>query len=119
MTMLIHTTYLLSGDRHVVRDVGEDGRLDEESSLAGPRAARHQGRSLALPALDQSEDLLQLFAVDLPTRRHRRSVAGFRRAGESDDPTQEVRNTFVLHAGRSRFSKTVLVIRRTILRKAS
>ena len=53
------------GDRHVVLDVVEDRRLDEEALLAVPLTAGDQLGPLFLAQFDVAEDLVQLLLRDL------------------------------------------------------
>src|SRR6185437_4707548 len=56
---------LVAGDRHLIADVVEDGRLDEEAVAADPLAAGDQPRALLLAEVDVMQDLVELLLRDL------------------------------------------------------
>ncbi len=74
---------LLAGDPHVVGDVGEDGRLDEEAVLEalepGNAAPAQETRALGTTGLDVADDLVVLAPIDershlrFPDRADRRA----------------------------------------------
>lgn len=65
--MLQHrgASYLFFGDTHVVFDIGEDGGMDEQTSVLHRTASALQRRPLLLPTVHQLQDLIKLMLVDL------------------------------------------------------
>lgn len=57
--------YFFSGDLHVVLDVSEDGRLDEEADLAVAVTPRDTLGSLRLARLNVAHDLGEHLCVNL------------------------------------------------------
>ena len=53
------------GDRHVVADIVENRRLDEEAAVAHSAAADHQLRTLLLAQIHVAQDLVHLLAGNL------------------------------------------------------
>ena len=64
-----YLTNLFLGDRHVVSDVREDGRLDEISCVAVSVATTLQFGALLLTNFDQAQNLLELLCVDLHEKK--------------------------------------------------
>ena len=63
-------TDLFFRDPHVLRDVGEDGRLDEVPLVALPLSPAHQARPLLHPGANQLQNLLHLSLVHLTHTPH-------------------------------------------------
>lgn len=57
--------YLLLGNPHVIRDVGEHCGLNEEPLPAQPFASTFQLGALGHTALDEFQDLVVLFLINL------------------------------------------------------
>lgn len=57
--------YLLSGDGHVVVDVGKHGRLDKESLVPLSCSTGNQPGTLLLARLNEAKDLVHLLLVHL------------------------------------------------------
>lgn len=88
--LLYRAEYLFPGDAHVVLDVGEDGRLDEESFVTVTSSTAHQLGAFLLATFDQFQNLLELVIVDLQ-KRHM-----WQKADERTRVCTYLRSSFVL-----------------------
>lgn len=61
---------LFSSDAHVVVDVGENGRLHEETLVTQTATTAQKLRTLLLSAVDQFQDLVELLRIDLKPNKN-------------------------------------------------